>query len=69
MGAGPRTQAVGFALLKTPGRRGPESRGKGMIKGQWDEIELSNRAPGGSKWDGLHLEILGIDWLVRISVD
>ncbi len=49
-GAGPRTQAVGFALLKTPGRRGPEIRRKGMLKGQWDEIELGNRASGGVKW-------------------
>jgi len=30
VGAGPRTQAVGFALLKTPGRRGPGIRRKGM---------------------------------------
>ena len=47
VGAGPRTQAVGFALLKTPGRRGPGIGRKGMLKGQWDEIETGNRAPRG----------------------
>ena len=43
VGAGPRHQAVGFALLETPGRRGQGAAALGIarvsqgLKGRWNE--------------------------------